>query len=272
MRFETFVGPDLSAVSADVRTVMGDDAMVLNHRVIREGRRSLFEIVAVRRAEVEEFRRRLEPGPDPAREKRQGPYRIALVGPSGAGKSTVAGRLAAAEMASGGNVGLIVVAPDGRPGLSSPNLAGCPMEWVTGPADGTTALRRLRSCKLVLVEIPPLIRKEPERNLRAMEILEGIEPDEVHLVLPAYLRADVALEIRDRYGRFGTTHMLLSKLDEVPGETGVVDLAFRLDLPSRWASDSPGLSDDAHPAASRILASLGVALDAGEPGQAVGVR
>jgi flagellar biosynthesis protein FlhF len=273
MRPETFVGPDLSAVGAEVRTTMGEDALVLDHRVIREGRRSLFEIVAVRLADVEQFRRRLEPRAIPPREERGRGYRIALVGPTGAGKSTVAGRLAALEVAEGGEVGVISVVLDGgRDGRGPVELAGIPVERVGHPAEVAPAMQRLRSCALVAVDLPALNRKHPERNLVAAEILERISPDEVHLVVPAYLRTDVAVEIRDRYGRFGVTHMLLSKLDEVPGEVGVVDLAFRLDLPSRWASDGPGLAGDAHPAAPRILASLGLPLEGSEPRAAAGIR
>jgi flagellar biosynthesis protein FlhF len=273
MRLETFVGPELAGVSAEVRTVMGQDALVLNHRVLREGRRSLFEVVAVRLADVQEFRRRLDPSATPPREERGEPRRIALVGPTGAGKTTLAGRLAALLSDGEGEVGVVSVALDGgRDARGSVEMAGSRVERVARPSEVTPAMQRLRSCALVVVEVPALNRRQPEQNLLASEILEHIAPDEVHLVLPAYLRTDVAVGIRDRYGRFGITHMLLTKLDEVPGETGVIDLAFRLDLPSRWASDGPGFDGDAHPAAFRILAPLGLPAEGSDSRATAGVR
>lgn len=271
MRLKTFVGPELAAVSAEVRAVMGDDALVFDHRVLREGRRSLFEVVAVRLADVQEFRRRLEPAAAPGEERGE-PRRIALVGPTGAGKTTMAGRLAAL-LADAGEAGVVSVElADDRDARGLVEIPGARVERVARPAEVASAMQRLRACPLVLVDAPALSRRHPERNLTVAEILEHVAPDEVHLVLPSYLRSDVAMELRDRYGRFGVTHMLLTKLDEVPGETGVIDLAFRLDLPSRWASDEAGFAADAHPAASRILAPLGLPAGGDGPRAVAGAR
>jgi len=54
------------------------------------------------------------------------------------------------------------------------------------------------------------------------------------------------------------THMLLTKLDDVPGDTGLADLASILALPSRWLTDGIDVPADLKPAPQRILASLGL--------------
>lgn len=274
MRFETFRGPELGAVSAAVREAMGHDALVVGNRVVREGRRMLVEIVAVAAADVEAFRQRLEPGPIAPREERGGaPYVIALVGPAGSGKTTMAGRLAQLPSPTRGRTGVISVRADAdRPGSPAGDPHGALFERLADSSDVPRALERLAECALLVVDTPALNRRDPAANREWVEAVERIDPNEVHLVLPAHMRVDVAVELRDRYGRVGVTHVLLTKLDEVPGESGVVDLAFRVDLPSRWASDHPGRSGDLHPASTRILAALGVTLEAGTPDLVVGTR
>lgn len=274
MRFETFRGPELGLVSDDVRAAMGADALVVSNSVLREGRRTLVEIVAVRAEEVEAFRRRLEPGAVPPREKRGGrPYLIALVGPTGVGKSTLAARIGQLTSPDGRRVGILSLELDGgRDGRASVELPSGLVERVSSVGMVERALERLSRCALVVVDTPPYNRRVPAANRQWLEVLERIAPDETHLVIPAYARTEIALELRDRYGRAGVTHMLLTKLDEVPGEAGVVDLAFRLDLPARWASDGPGLRADIHPAGQRILASLAIMREPGEVDLVVGTR
>src|SRR5690606_25865798 len=87
-------------------------------------------------------------------------------------------------------------------------------------------------------------------------LLQRIGPDEVHLVLPAGSRTDVALATRDAYVACGTTHLLLTKLDEVPGEDGVAELADALNLPARWVATGQDVAADLEPAAQRLIASL----------------
>ena len=54
------------------------------------------------------------------------------------------------------------------------------------------------------------------------------------------------------------THLLLTKLDDVPDDTGVADLAAALALPARWLTDGLDVPADLKPAPQRILASLGL--------------
>ena len=90
-------------------------------------------------------------------------------------------------------------------------------------------------------------------------------PDEVHLVLPASLRADLAIDVARGYRTSrehrGATHLLLSKLDEVPRESGIADLALSLEMPSRWVTDGQDVPTDLKPGVQRILRSFGLSTD-----------
>jgi hypothetical protein len=53
------------------------------------------------------------------------------------------------------------------------------------------------------------------------------------------------------------THLLLTKLDEVPGEEGVSELAARLALPVRWVTDGQDIPGHLAPGVSRLVEALG---------------
>ena len=275
MRLETFRGPDLARVFEAARQTLGEDVMIARTRVLRSGNSTTVEVVAAAAHEVEQLRRRLEP-PAPSLPRavggrgRSGPFVIALVGPTGAGKTTTAAKLAVHPEAFGAHrVGLLTLDTFRVGALEQlqtyAEIASLPLEVVYTSADVPQALRRLSDCDVIVVDTPGRSPCHGKLNAQWAALLEHLSPDEVHLVLPANLRPDVATSLRDSFDRYCTTHMLLTKLDEVPGETGVAELAVQLGLPARWITDGQEVPADLRPAASRILTSLGLSPKAAAP-------
>lgn len=264
MRLETFRGVALNRVFDSVREAMGEDAMIVKTRVIRDGRVAEVEVTAVLAREVEEFRQRLEPGPfeapKPRAEGAPWPTLIALVGPSGAGKSSVAARAAATDELRERRVGLLVLGEHRRTLLPT---AGEPrfecVERVLEPAALDEAILRLcECCDAVVIDTPSLAPRDGGAGGRWMAMLASATPDETHLVLPAGLRTEVAMALREDYFRCAPTHLLLTKMDEVPGGASAVELALRLEMPSRWLADAPEGFGALRAAPARILSMLGV--------------
>jgi len=283
MRLETFRAPDLLGVASRARDLLGDDAMIVHTRTLRTGDGTVIEVVAAAASEVEAFQRRLTPGPlfvprrplapPPPQRLPRGrlrrtassaaprPYVLALVGPAGAGKTTTAAKLARQENAFGSyRVGYLSLAADaGEAGAPRTRPADAlPAETAHDRATLEAALDRLDACEVVIVDTPPHSPALEARNARWRALLSAARPDETHLVLPASMRVDVALAMRETFDTYGITHLLLSKLDEVPGDAGVADLARHLDIPARWVADGELASGGLRAAAPRILASLGL--------------
>lgn len=256
---ETFHGPTLSAALARVRAKLGDDALILRSHTRPEGG---VEVLATTAAEIDRFRARLER--EPLRLSRPGaearPHVLALVGPTGAGKTTTAVKLALHPDAFGGrSVGLLTLDTYRVGALEELSLyagiANLPLEVVYGTSDVAGALARLAHCEVVIVDTPgrsPSAEAAPEWRA----LLRRLAPDEVHLVLPAGLRHDVALWTRDAFASCGPTHSLLTKLDEVPGEEGVAELADSLHLPARWVTAGQDVPAALHRASPRLLSAL----------------
>lgn len=268
MKLELFRGTDSLRVFEAARVALGDDVMVVRTRSYRDAGQNVFEILATTPADVAAFEQRLEAAPLPlhGRTARRGssrPLVMALVGPTGAGKTTTIAKLAAHPRAFGGrSVGLLTI-DTYRVGAVEQlaivaDLAGLPLEVAYGPGEVEEAIRRLADNEVILIDTPGRSPRAEQLNGEWGALLAEARPDEVHLVMPAVLRGDIAEAVRRSFEAHAPTHLLLTKIDEVPGEVGVADLAAMMELPARWITDGQEIPTDLRPAVPRILASLGV--------------
>ena len=265
MRLETFRARDLSSVARNAEAFFGDDAVVLQTRSVRENGEKVVEVVAASASELDAFRARPTPThlPTPGTRRGNRPYVIALVGPTGAGKTTTIAKLAANVHAFGTwSVGMITLDTFRVAGLEQiatyAEITGCSLEVAYDAADAARAMGQLNSLDVVLVDTPGRSPKTGARDEEWWPILRALRPDEIHLVMPAGLRADVAMNALTTHDAMRPTHTLLTKLDDVPNDTGIADLASMLALPSRWLTDGIAVPADLKPAPQRILASLGL--------------
>ncbi len=271
---ERFRGADLSRVSDRARRTLGDDVMILHTRTVRDGGVPMVEVLAAPSFAIDHVRSRLEPRPLPAalRKADGRPFCIALVGPTGAGKTTTAAKLAVRRgMFGAARCGLLTIDTYRVGGMEQlatyAELADVPFEVVYDAREVDGAMKRLSlNCDVIIIDTPGRSPASAELTERWRSLLDTIAPDEVHLVLPASLRADLAVDIGRAYStsraHCGATHLLISKLDEVPRERGVTDMALSLEMPTRWVTDGQDVPADLKPGLQRLLRSWGLPADA----------
>lgn len=276
---ERFRGADISRVADRARRTLGDDVMILHTRTVREGGVPMVEVLAARSSALDSVRARLTPQPLPVtlRKADGRPYCIALVGPTGAGKTTTAAKLAVKRGLFGaGRCGLLTIDTYRVGGMEQlatyAELADVPFEVVYDAKEVDAAMKRLSAtCDVVIIDTPGRSPASAELTERWRTLLDSIAPDEVHLVLPASVRADLAVDIGRNYGASrtatgavhrGASHLLLTKLDEVPRETGVADLALSLGMATRWIADGQDVPADLGAGVPRLLRSWGLSADA----------
>ncbi len=233
MRVERYRGRTVTEALRRLRDDMGDDALVLR---TSSGSRDV-EVVATSPEEVERFQRALT-RQAPARPVVRRSRIVALVGPTGSGKTTTVAKLALSAGAfAGSRVGLISLDTYKIGAFDQiqtyADLAGLPLELISDQDEVPGAVSRLARCDVILVDSP------------------GRTPNAV----PASVRYHLADAIRNQYDDLEPTHLLLTKLDEVPGEAGVAQLAARFSLPTRWIADGQNVPDDLHGAPERLLES-----------------
>ncbi|MDQ8162741.1 MAG: hypothetical protein P3C10_09175 [Gemmatimonadota bacterium] len=271
---ERFRGADLSRVADRARRTLGDDVMILHTRTVRDGGVPMVEVLAAPSSALDRVRARLEPAPFPANMRHADgrPYCIALVGPTGAGKTTTAAKLAVRRgMFGAARPGLLTIDTYRVGGMEQlatyAELADVPFEVVYETREVAAAMKRLSAtCDVIIVDTPGRSPASAELTERWRSLLDTIAPDEVHLVVPATLRADLAVDIGRAYRSTrqhrGATHLLLSKVDEVPRETGISDLALSLEMPARWVTDGQDVPTDLKPGVPRLLRAWGLTADA----------
>lgn len=261
---QLFRGRDIQRVSRAVRAALGDDAMIVRTRIVRDAEHIEVEVVAASAAAVEELRSRVAPAPlhRAVVRRRRRPLVIALVGPGGGGKSTTLVKLAMHGDAFGGwKVGLLTLDTfrvGAREQLANyASIAEIPLETAYEPDEVRGALERLADRDVVLVDTPAHTPRDPERNARWAELVVAARPQEVHLVTPVSLRLEVAAGLPDALRPLRVTHLLPTRLDEALDEATLAELALQLALPARWVTDGCAVPGDLHAAPPRILEGLG---------------
>jgi flagellar biosynthesis protein FlhF len=257
MRIDTFRAGKGRHALDEVRNALGDEAVVLRTRRVGQEVR----IQATTADELDAFQRKLRPAP--LQGPRFGrPFRIiALVGPTGSGKTTTLAKLVLGERAFGGRSVGVISLDTYRIGAveqiqTYADLAGFPLEVLSDVVEVPGALKRLRGCDTVIIDTPGRGPRESDDEMAWRRILKLLRPEEVHLVLPAGLRPEVAAGLRQFYAPLSPSHLLLTKLDEVPYEEGVAELADLVGLPTRWVSDGQEVPGDLHEAGARLLRSM----------------
>lgn len=273
MQLERFRGADISHVADRARRTMGEDAMILHTRMVRDGGVPMVEVLAATSQTIDRVRERLEAAPFPVNMRAADgtPYRIALVGPTGAGKTTTAAKLAVRRgMFGAARPGLLTLDTYRVGGMEQlatyAELADVPFEVVYDAAEIDAAMKRLSNCDVVIIDTPGRSPAASELTERWRTLLDALQPNEVHLVLPASIRADLAIDVGRAYASSrqhrGATHVLVSKLDEVPRESGVTEVALSLGLPARWVTDGQDVPADLKPGVARLLRGYGLSVDA----------
>jgi flagellar biosynthesis protein FlhF len=228
----------------------------------------MIEVLAAAPTEIRRFHRLLAPEPPSIGASRSGrggrsqPFHIALVGPTGAGKTTTAAKLAVhAEAFGSRRVGFLALdtyragAIEQLQGYA--DAAELPLEIVYDAAEVAGARRRLASCDVIIIDTPGRGPHGTDPAWRV--ILRSIQPQETHLVVPATMRIDLAAALTREFAAAGATHALLTKLDEVPNDAMVAQLAGQLALPLRWVTDGQNIPADLHTAGPLLLETLDVA-------------
>jgi flagellar biosynthesis protein FlhF len=183
-----------------------------------------------------------------------GGHVIGFVGPGGSGKTRCAAQLAAAY-ARGSSLPVACVAlraADGGAELAR-LLAplGVPMHALEDPAEAAQRVAELRGSTLVVLDTPGV---SPRAQATVRELagdLRRMEPDEVHLTLPATYGSQAASELLEGLAPLRPDAIALTHADETGHIGTAIELAMRTGTPLSFVSRGAGAL---RPAAAEELA------------------
>ncbi len=263
---ETFRGPSVSTVLATAHQRLGPDALVLDMRRVPHG----YQLIACQAgdptagvlhvpglslhgAATTSFRPPLDPATT-------SPHVVALVGPTGSGKTTSIAKIATHPQVFGqstvGLIGLDTFRIGAAEQLQTyADLAGLPCAIIHQEEDITRSLRRMRDCRVILVDTPGR-GPEGRDDLSVIRTwLERLRPAEVHLSIPAGLLPRLARAYATTYRPLGPTHVLATKIDECPEDSGPFTLAVSTGLAMRWQTNGQDVPRHLAPALSGYVAA-----------------
>jgi flagellar biosynthesis protein FlhF len=276
MPLETLTGASIADLLSEAQVRIGDDAVVLSVRKLGGDRTSPFELIAADPGTAALWRNSgmgapMVPSAEPAspappkaiRRDRGGNSVIALVGPTGAGKTTTIAKLANHPDAFGGRSIGIVCLDTYRIGAIEQirifaELSHVPLEIVYEQNEIPRALSRLRKCEFLLVDTPGRGPRGQADSAATQRQLDWIQPDEIHLTLPAGLQPQRIRRAIDDHAGYGLTHMLVTKLDECPEDESIFRFAAEHRLPIRWVANGQEVPDDLE-----VRAAVGMPFAAG---------
>jgi flagellar biosynthesis protein FlhF len=129
-----------------------------------------------------------------------------------------------------------------------------PLELLYRPGELGHAMDRLAGCDLILVDTPGTGPRERLALERVRSFLKELKPRHVHVTLPASMRLEDQLAALGPWRQAGADRLVITKLDEATGLTGLVDLAAQAGLPFSYLATGQHIPDDLFRAEAQLLA------------------
>jgi flagellar biosynthesis protein FlhF len=186
---------------------------------------------------------------------------VALVGPTGVGKTTTIAKLAANyRLREKRRVGLITVDTYRIAAVEQlrtyADIIDLPMKVVSTPREMREALLSMSDLDLVLLDTAGRSPKDEVKIQELRAFLSEARADEVHLVLSSVTGANTLQSTAQRFAAAGTTHILLTKLDEASGLGNLLPLLRTSGLPLSYLTNGQNVPDDIEAAEPRGLARM----------------
>jgi flagellar biosynthesis protein FlhF len=184
---------------------------------------------------------------------------VVMVGPTGAGKTTSIMKLAASDAAAGRPVRIISLDPS-RPGQNhlqsfASNL-GIAFAVVQSIHALPAMVARGGQRDLVFIDTPGYSNTGDRSAELAALVIQKIQPVEVHLVAPGYMKGADLRRCIQKYEVFHPSRLLVTKLDETDTFGSVFSEAARAGLALSFFANGTAIPEDIRPAAAQDLLDL----------------
>lgn len=187
-------------------------------------------------------------------------HRVALVGPPGSGKTSTIAKLAAHHGLVEKHAVSLLSLDAHRVGANDQihrfsDLLGVPAT-IAHTLEAAQAAARGCTADLLLIDTAGVSPRDTGRLARLTALLRAVQPDEVHLVIPASAQPTVIQAAARTFRPLGVSRLILTRLDEALGLGVLLHALEELSWAISYTADGQDLPLNLQPGCSRRLASL----------------
>jgi flagellar biosynthesis protein FlhF len=186
---------------------------------------------------------------------------VSFVGPTGVGKTTTIAKLAAdLHLKQKKKVGLISI--DGyRIGAveqlkTYAAIIGIPFVTAFSPEDIGSAVKRMQSCDVVLIDTAGMSHLDEERLKELATVLDRYPEISTQLVLSATTRRDDMKDIVEHFSIVNPRSYVFTKLDETRSCGGIIDQILNFRLPVSFITNGQNVPEDIAEATKRGISRM----------------
>ena len=214
------------------------------------------------RERLAEHIERLVPSCGPiVRKQSAGPHVLALIGPTGVGKTTTLAKLAAnLKLKEGHKVGLItldtyrIAAVDQLRRYA--DIIGSPLRVVSNPDELRAAVAGMSNLDFVLIDTAGRSPKDAPKLNELRELLDSINPDDVHLVLSS-TSCQKSVELAyEKFSEVRVDKMIFTKLDEASHVGVVLNVCHKVNKALSYVTTGQDVPNDIEVGRGRLLAKM----------------
>jgi len=186
---------------------------------------------------------------------------VAMVGPTGVGKTTTIAKLAAQHaLMEDKRVGLLTVDTYRVAAVDQlrtfADIMRIPVKVASSPEEARSKLSALSGRDLVLVDTAGRSQNAEQRVRELGELMQALEPDEIHLVMSATTKADDLLTIVREFGKLGANRLTFTKIDETSTYGALLTATHAAKLPVSYLATGQKVPEDLEVATSERLTDL----------------
>jgi flagellar biosynthesis protein FlhF len=189
------------------------------------------------------------------------PYLVAFVGPTGVGKTTTIAKLSAKYALENKNSIALISLDCQRVGATVTlekyaGIIGLPYKTVSSEEELRQSIKLFQNSRYIFIDTPGLAISDTEKINQLSIQLNGIAPDEIHLLLSAVTKDQDMAQLCRTYTPCKVNRLIFTKIDETFGIGNLLNLIEKRKISLSYLTNGQCIPEDIINASTDVITDL----------------